>query len=90
MWNIFFKCLPALRLQDFSCCSYLSLMISSDEPQVPDVLRLQKDPGGPANKVLCKIFLAFKGCPRFLSNQITDIYDCLARDKLQWTKNLRN
>ena len=50
-------------------------MISSDETQVIDVLRLQKDPGGPANKVLCKIFLAFKGCPRFLSNQITDIYD---------------
>ena len=59
------------------------LLISVPEKshlKVPDVLRLQKDPGGPANKVLCKIFVAFKGCPRFLSNQITDIYDYLARE----------
>ena len=50
---------------------FLELLISVPEKshlKVPDVLRLQKDPGGPANKVLCKIFVAFKGCLRFLSN----------------------
>ena len=59
------------------------LLISVPEKshlKVTDVLKLQKDPGGPANKVLCKNFVAFKGCPRFLSNQITDIYDYLARE----------
>ena len=64
---------------------FLVLLISVPEKshlKVTDVLR-QKDPGGLANMVLCKNFLAFKGCPRFLSNQITDIYDYLVRDKLQ-------